>query len=294
MAPPPLSTPTPPPASGWAAGAVVTLVSGETDAAVAGARVLVAGVIHETDGAGQIVLKAAAADGATVDVEAEGFLPRQTSVQHAATRLMLWPDDTELPGSYTQTLVYTASTLQDTSSIVPLERIPPRVKRLALVPSTELAADERVVAAHRQAADYFNVAVEGRTVFTVGGTGDLAVDTFLAPDDVSCEGNSGRLLARIWVAQYEVTRAQIIFCGPQPTRLPTPIAHELGHVFGLAHSRDSRDVMYRFYYVDSEHGFTTREVLTMNLMYLRRGGNIWPDNDRAAASGRTYVRTIVD
>ncbi len=287
------SHPTAPPPSGWT-GTVITLVSGETDAAVAGARVLVSGVAHQTNDAGQLVVKQAAADAATVDVDAEGFLPRQTSVKHAGTRLTLWPDHAKLPGSYTQTLVYTASTLIDTSSIVPLERIPPRVKRIALVPAPELASDERVVAAHRQAADYFNVAVEGRIVFTVGGTGDLAVQTLLLPDDPSCEGKSGRLLARTWVTQYEVTRAQITFCGMPPTRLPTPIAHELGHVFGLAHSRDNRDVMYAFYDVASEHGFTAREVLTMSLIHLRRGGNAWPDNDRAAASSGTHIRTFVD
>jgi matrixin len=283
-----------PAATGWAVGVVVTAVSGETGAPVAGARVLVAGVEHTTDAAGQIVLKEAATDGATVDVAAFGFLPRQTSVRHASTSLTLWPDHARLPGSYTLTLLYTASTIADSSSVVPLERIPPRVKTIALVPSAELSADARVMAAHRQAADYFNVAVEGRTVFTVGGKGDLSVETFVAADDASCEGNAGRLLARRWATQYEVTRAQIIFCGAQPTRLPTPIAHELGHVFGLAHSRDDRDVMYPYYDVDSEHGFTTREELTMKLVYTRRGGNAWPDNDRAAATSGTRVRTFVD
>jgi hypothetical protein len=280
--------------TGWAAGAVITAVSGETGDAVSGARVRVAGVEHRTDAAGQLVVKQAAPDGASVDVDAEGFLPRQTSVRHASSSLTLWPDRESLPGSYTLSLLYTASTVSDSSSLVPLERIPPRVRTIALVPSAGLSADERVMAAHRQAADYFNAAVEGRTVFTVGGRGDLSVETFVSANDASCDGSPGRLLARTWVAQHEVTRAQIIFCGEQPTRLPTAIAHELGHVFGLAHSRDDRDVMYPYYDVHSQHGFTTREQTTMKLVYLRRGGNAWPDNDRAAATSGTRVRTFVD
>ena len=169
------------------------------------------------------------------------------------------------------------------------------MRRLALVPSDALASDPRVIAAHRQAADYFNVAVEGRIVFSVGGTADMSVTTLLDPADASCEGNSGRLIARTWVSRYEVTRAEILFCGDGPTRLPTPIAHELGHIFGLAHSVDNRDVMYRYYNSRNEHGFTERETLTMRLIDLRRGGNAWPDNDRAAATGSgTRVRVFVD
>lgn len=284
--------PTPPP-SGWSAGTVVTVVSGETDAPLAGARVVVAGTPHSTDAAGQAVVQAAA-EGATVDVEAANYLTRQTLVRYAVTRLTMWPDSTRLPGDYTKALVYTASTVADSTSIVPLDRIPPRVRTLALVPSDAIAADARCMAAHRQAADYFNVAVGGRTVFSVGGTADMTVPTRLDADYESCEGKPSRILAHVWVSRHEVSRAEIVFCGEGPTRLPTPIAHELGHVFGLAHSLDRRDVMYRYYDSWDEHGFTEREILTMGLIYLRRGGNCWPDNDREAASSGTRLRVFVD
>ena len=284
--------PTPPP-SGWSAGTVVTVVSGETDAPVAGAQVIVAGTPHVTDGAGQAVVQAAA-EGATVDVEAADYLTRQTLVRYAVTRLTMWPDNAKLPGDYTRALVYTASTVSESTSIVPLERLPPRVRTLALVPSDALAADPKSVAAHRQAADYFNVAVEGRTVFSVGGTADMTVPTRIDAADAACEGKAGRLMARVTVSRYEVTRAEIMFCGEGPTRLPTPIAHELAHIYGLGHSPDPRDVMYRYYDPRDEYGFTERETLTMSLIYLRRGGNTWPDNDRTAATSGTRVRVFVD
>ncbi len=282
-----------PPPSGWSAGTVVTVVSGQTDAPVARARVIVAGTPHVTDGEGQAVVQAAA-EGATVDVEAADFLARQTLVRHAFTRLTLWPDHSRLPGDYTKALVYTASTVDDSTSIVPLDRLPPRVRTLTLAPSDALAAEPRAMAAHRQAADYFNVAVEGRTVFSVGGTADMTVPTRIDADDATCAGKPGRIFARIWAPGHEVSRAEIVFCGEAPTRLASPIAHELGHVFGLAHSADSRDVMYPYYDSRVEHGFTERETLTMSLIYLRRGGNTWPDNDRTAATSEMRLRVFVD
>jgi hypothetical protein len=274
----------------------VTVVSGETDAPVAGARLIVAGTPHVTDAVGQASVQVAAAEGATVDVEHPDFLTRQTLVRRAVARLTLWPDHSKLPSDYTKALVYTASTTTDSTSIVPLERIPPRVRTLAVVPSAELAADTRVMEAHRQAADYFNVAAEGRTVFSIGGSAEISVPTRMEPDAAPCAGNSGRLFTRTWVAGYEVTRAEIVFCGELPTRYPTPIAHELGHVFGLAHSQDRRDVMYPFYEANprGQHGFSEREMLTMSLIHLRRGGNSWPDNDRSAATNAVRVRIFVD
>lgn len=285
--------PTPRP-SGWATGTTLSVVSGETDAPVAGARVSIAGIPQLTDAGGRTTLASAAAEGTTVDVEAAGFLTRQTLARNAVTRLTLWPDDPRLPGRYTQKLVYTASTIEDEATLVPLERLPPRVRTVALEPSDEIRADERALLAHRQGCDYFNVAAQGRTVFSVGGTADLTVATRIDPAYEACEGRSGRLLARTWLSGYEVTRAEIVFCGAAPSRLASPIAHELGHIFGLAHSPDRRDLMFPFYRASDEHGFSERESLTMSLVHLRRGGNTWPDNDRTAATSARRRRVFVN
>jgi hypothetical protein len=280
--------------SGLPARTVVTVVSGETGEPLAGARVVVAGTSYATDEAGQLALREWVRDGAEVDVEAPNCLPRQTRVRAGDTRLTLWPDHAELPAEYTKKLVYTASTVHDAASLVPLDRLPPRVHALSLAPSAALEADPRALAAHHQAADHFNAAVGGGTVFSVGQGADMTVPTRIDTDDPSCEGRHGRLLARTWVSEHEVTRAEIVFCSEVPTRAPAAIAHELGHIFGLAHSPDPREIMHPFHGASDAGGFSPREALVMRLLHLRRGGNTWPDNDRTVTAEANGVREFVD
>lgn len=280
--------------SGWRVGTVVTVVSGETEEPLAGARVAVAGTPYTTDEEGQLAVREWVREGAEVDVEAPDCLSRQTRVRDGETRVTLWPDHAGLPAEYTRKLVYTASTVHDSTSLVPLDRLPPRVHSLSLAPSVGLEADPRSLAAHRQAADHFNAAVGGRTVFSVGQGADLTVPTRIDTDDPSCEGRHGRLLARTWVSEHEVTRAEIVFCSEVPTRAPAAIAHELGHIFGLAHSPDPREIMHPFHGASDASGFSPREALVMRLLHLRRGGNTWPDNDRTVTAEANGIREFVD
>lgn len=290
----PTAAATPKP-SGWAAGTLVTVVSGETDAPVAGARVNVAGTPLTTDEIGRVSIPYTVAEGASVDVVADDYLSRQTTAKYAVTRVDLWPDSSWLPGAYTQKLVYTQSSVTDDRSIVPLERLSPKVRRVVIAPSDDLKGQPGALAALRQGADWFNAAVAGRVVFALDGAGDLTVAARIAPDDASCGGNGGRLLARTWVSGYEVTRAEIIFCSDQTIQLASPVAHEIGHIYGLGHSGDNHDLMFPYYYrSDPYRTFTDREVLLMGLIDRRRGGNVWPDNDRTAKASGNRVRVFVD
>jgi hypothetical protein len=69
------------------------------------------------------------------------------------------------------------------------------------------------------------------------------------------------------------------------------VAHELGHTVGLRHSSVSSEVMYAYYTGSKVVTFGSREVLTMALMAQRRGGNTWPDNDRATSATAARVVT---
>jgi hypothetical protein len=288
-APGPTSTPRP---SGWSEGTVLTVVSGETQDPVFGAKVFVAGVPRLTDADGRVTV-AAAAEGATVDVEAEGFLTRKTLVRYGETRLTLWPVTEQRSESYTQTLVYTSASSDGPENVVPLERLPPNVRTLSLEPSDALKADWYAMGAHVKATDYFNAAVQGRLTFSVGGAADMTVPTTIDSADEACT-SPGTLVTRLWLSNHEIMRAEIVYCSVKPSRLAKPILHEMGHVYGLQHSASGRDVMFRLYNPNFDYGFTDPEVVTMALMYQRHAGNVWPDDDRTATSGTTRVRVFVD
>jgi hypothetical protein len=287
-APAPTSTPRP---SGWSEGTALLVVSGETQEPVSGAKVFVAGAPRLTDADGKVVVTAAA-EGATVDVEAEGFLTRQTLVRYGETRLTLWPVTEQLSEGYTQKLVYTS--WDSSGSPMPLIRLPAKVRTLSLEPSEPLKAEWTAMDAHLGAAEYFNVAALGRMTFSVGGAADMTVPTRVNRADEYCDSD-WTLLTRVWTSNREITRAEIVFCSEKPSRLPQPILHEMGHVYGLRHSSSGFDVMYPMYAGEAmthygfSHGFTYPEVVIMTLMSWRRGGNVWPDNDRTATSSATEV-----
>lgn len=293
----PVPTPPPPPA-GWSAGTVLTVASGETHWPVAGAKVLVAGAPHVTDADGKVTVGAAAA-GVTVDVEKEGFLTRQTLVRAGETHFTLWPETEQISEAYTRTLVYT-SAVAATAEPVSLIRLPDRVRSISLEPPESLRDDWETMTAHYKAAEAFTLASQGRLTVALGGTADLRVPTRVDASDKNCT-TGWTLMTYLWTSAQEVTKAEIVFCSEEPARLPQPILHEIGHVYGLRHSVTGRDVMYPTYYPGSMigrwghwHTFTEPEVLTMALMSQRRAGNAWPDNDRAArASGRQMI-VIVD
>jgi Matrixin len=291
----PVPTPTPRP-SGWPEGTVLSVVSGETQDPVSGAKVVVAGTPRLTDADGKVAV-AAAAEGATVDVEAEGFLTRQTLVRYGETRLSLWPEREWLSERYTQKLVYTSSTAVDSESPVPLICLPPKVRTLSLQPSDSERADRKAMDAHATAAESFNLTAQGRVTFSVDGAADMTVPTRIDPADEYCQ-SEWSALTRLWASTKEVTRAEIVFCSEKPSRLWQPILHEMGHVYGLRHSSSPFDVMYPIYngylmtrygYARYTHGFTYPEEVTMALIFQRRGGNVWPDNDRTATSGAAQV-----
>jgi hypothetical protein len=300
-----VATATPVPrASGWAQGTVVTVVSAGDGAPVAGARLSVAGAPYVTDEAGRATMLTAVAEGATVDVVGDAILARQTTARAGLTRIDVWPDDAELPGNYTQCLVYSELTADDSMQVVPLERLPPRVRRVVLAPSDDIKGQPRALAALRDASDKFNVANGGRVVFALDGAGDLTVPVRISPHDTACFDDRARVFARTWLQDHEVTRAEIVFCSDAMLEFPSPIAHEIGHIYGLRHSLDYHDLMAprSSSYFLRQFGarntwmlsFGEREAAVMALIATRRGGNVWPDNDRAAAASSRIVREFID
>lgn len=271
---PSTAVPTAPPRSGWPSGEAVTLAAGDSGAPVSGATVNVGGQLYATDAAGRFVLTAAAGVGVTVDIQAAGFLTRQTTVRTGATRLTLWPDSAEMPRGYTQRLVYLDASLEETGVLLSMRRLAARIRTVSVVGELPSIPD---------AVTIVNGALGGTGVtYQVGGTGDMTVSATLDPSDPNCPGF--RSYTSLTLQSQEIVGSRVIVCAPNVMASASTMAHELGHTFGLRHSGDAKDLMYRSYSASGGLDFSGREVTTMGLMLLRRGGNTWPDNDRTAAA----------
>jgi hypothetical protein len=263
----------------------VELICGETGEPVTQAQLVVAGA-PVTPGAPMVT---GAEAGAPVDVTAASHLTRQTAVRTGESRLVLWPDTREYPGDYTRALVYA----RDDGVDAPLKRLPSRVRSVAVSPSAEIQADGAAMRAHHDAAAAMSLAGVGVS-YAVGGSADFTVPTRIEPG-YSCCGERVRACAPTWLGSSgEIVRAEVVFCGLQYARSAGTTAHELGHTFGLRHSKTSWDLMYRYYTSGRETAPTGREILTMALMRQRRPGTAWPDNDRTAQAAAPRFEIVVD
>jgi hypothetical protein len=294
----PVATPDP---TALVAGTTLSVASGETGQAVAGAKVVIAARTYEADAGGQVTLAERAPFGSLVDVTAPGFLDRQTLIRRdASTRLVLWPRRTPsgIDETYTMVLVYTSGAVESTTrGSSPLRRLRLGTTQVVVVPSVEIQQDGQAREAHETAAATLNAAAAGRVLYAVAATKPqtgVVFDARIDPKEDLCASDR-RVLAftSLTIQSGEIIGGELVFCRVESARTST-VTHELGHTYGLQHSPDERDLMSAVY----QPGFSRTtpspaETLTMGLMMERRGGNRFPDNDRDLPASGTGRVTIV-
>ena len=275
-------------AFGIVAGSTLAVVSGETGQPVAGARVVLAGREHVSDGAGLVPVSDLVPNGASVTIRAPGFLERQTVVRRGEqTTFELWPSrsPTRMDREYTRSLVYASASLEADSALEPMDR--PRLDnpRVAILASEAIARDQLAMQTLHEAALEITRATGGAIVYKVGeDASGVSVTLEVDPDNEQIVEENLRAFARCWRTRLAIDRCEIIFRSVEIVRTDTTL-HELGHTFGLNHSPDRREIMGVRRLHAPDH-FSPREELVMKLMLKRLPGNLFPDNDRQAPSLR--------
>jgi hypothetical protein len=283
-------------------GTVLTVLSGESKRPVAVARVVVAGRSYNTDGAGEVRLEAAVPRGSLVDVVAPGFLDRQTTVRvPGPARFSLWPKASAsgLNEQTTAELVYTPGAFccpADALAAAPLRRVAPTIGSFDLVLDARYGDNASVRDAIQEAASLAGRAAGARVVFMPADTsGGSRIDITTGPDPENRPNVAAFAERRLDALGY-ITGGRIVFVfddylrGRQSRRVVTTImAHELGHMLGLGHSSlpgvmsVSQGVATNYAFFAATGDFSPAEKLALDLMYDRRSGTRFPDNDRVAA-----------
>jgi hypothetical protein len=293
-APPPTSPApaSPPPPPGWAAGAVLTVISGVTGEPIVGAQVRIAGTAGPlsatTDARGEFRVGTAFAGGSVVTIDADAFFQRLTLVRPGETSFVLWPNDAYIPTGYTWPLVYVNAA---TNVETPLRRLARNVRTVRVRPGAELRGDESALNSVLGGIELINAPLEGLVTYAMDApSADVEVVVSLNPAHHWCSSSSSAFTLLTVDPAGALQGGTIVGCSASVLHSPLTIAHELGHTYGLQHSTDSRDIMSLGY----ARRFTSREALTMRMMAQRRPGNRWPDNDTGVSSAGGWSQITVE
>jgi hypothetical protein len=296
------TSPSAPTATGLPVGATLSFVSGETDQPVAGAAVNLGGTQYQSDASGTVRLSVAAPFRSLLDVTHAAFLDRQTLLRsNTEVRFTLWPRSNNhgLSEEFTARLVYTDSNVDDAGPTggSPLYRLAPG-RPVALRPSAEILGEDKLRSLVEEGAGIVNDVV-GQGLFFVDSAGTSTGPAFtvaLVPEDPGCDEDTFAFV------QYSgrgvvIDGGKIVYCEalwyfhqrPASRDLRdyflATLVHELGHAYGLNHTTSDRDLMYNrghWYKYERDHGFySDREETVMRLMWQRRAGTEFPDNDRS-------------
>lgn len=256
-----------------AAPQTITVTDGESTVPLLGVRVTAGGIGYVTNALGQVSLPATLNSAEAIDIEAPGFLKRETTMARGP-HLSLWP--TQAQGA---TESWTQQALHGTFGTSPMQRPDPRLTQYTVIPSATIVADPSTLIALERATAMWNAATanSGFAMRLGSGAALNAFGVVVATVDPSIPTAGG---AAPLGTGRALSGGTISFRSIAAARLPNLIAHELGHMFGIAHSADSADIMFS---ASPPADLSAREQLTARLMLQRRPGKAWPDNERAAS-----------
>lgn len=329
---------TPAPVQQLGSGTVLSVVSGDDDTPVSGASVQIGSASYRTDLSGRVTLTAPAAvgggaspQGATVIIEAPGFLTRRTLLRTVSdTEFALWPaaiPAKKLDERLTSMLVYTSAAhcCPDEGGYTgraSLTRM--RAPRVASVGIPDAYGDTVVLQWVLEALEMASDASGGRVSFVYSGTalGDVQIKesfTGMTPQGVPAAGYFMAQLEGGYIRGGEITLSVAEWASDPPATWPWTyrtkvyasylrlirqiVAHELGHCLGLQHHYEPLGMMTSFrgqgsydHFLDATERFTPPEITLLNLAYRRPPGNVYPDSDDRvvlSSTSRRYLACVL-
>lgn len=269
-----------PSASDGSAAVAVTVVSGETGQPVAGASVAAIGRSLTTDASGRVSVTA----GASLAIDAGGYLRRETLARSGDQTLTLWPLRADAGVGFVDEIVY-SQLLSDGGLIRPTAAV-------TLTLSAELANDPAARAAIAMAADTVSAA-NGTIPFVVsaGAASGAAFAMRVDPGEPILRDNPGYLaFTRVETLGHQVTGGSIVLRSRADALRTGLLAHEIGHAFGLGHTTQA-GLMTPM--VGAASDFSPAEKLAMRMMLQRTPGNRAPDSDGGAGSSSARETRIL-
>ncbi len=284
------------PAASFPPGTTFSVVSGETGVPIAGARFVVGGEDLLSNDNGEVTTNREARFSSPVDIVAAGYLDRNTTFKQDELRYTLWPKTSPsgLSEHTTAELIYTTSDA-DADPITgqePLRRWTETLSQIDVVFGEGFdRTNKQQIDTQVEAVAEFNGVLPEGVSYAPPRFGSVAnrpyVELRIKPDYLTCVNYNFGAVANLRSGEY--TSALITYCSQRAALRKSTVLHELGHTAGLRHSSSERDIMHRSSQAPSFHA---REGLLLLLMYQRRGGNLFPDNDRG--SGRQTIGEILE
>jgi len=261
----------------------LSVLSGDTGLAVAGARVSSGIQAVTTDARGAATLDLA--PGMPLTIDAPGFFVRETVFQ-GDTTLWLWPIRADAQEGFILELVYN-HLVSDGSLTRP-------VSGVFVELTSPVRNDATASGVQTQAAAQAQAVTGNSVTFTVtdaAPAGAVAISVRIDPGDPFLRDNpSFAAITRVDFPGNRIAGGSTTYRGVREASALPLAAHEMGHALGLGHP-SQRGLMSPVA-IAQFSDFTRAEAFAVRMMLLRPPGNRPPDNDQsvgAASAGRSAV-----
>lgn len=262
----------------------VSVVSGDTGRAVAGAVISAAGGSVTTDAGGAGSLQLAA--GTPITIEAAAFLLRETAWRDDPV-FPLWPLRADADQDFLNELVY--------NRLIAGGALTRPVAGVYFTLSEELRGDAGLSAVQERAAGLVSGANGGGIPFIVSDNpppGAVVFGVSVNGADVFFQQNPGfGAVTRVMSLRNRIASGSTTFRSIRDASLFQLATHEMGHAFGLGHP--SQPGLMSPATIGSYQDFSAAEKSAMRMMLLRLPGNLPPDNDRSASASAARRTAVV-